>query len=432
MRIGIEVNIAQQEISRITGGRRKIERISLMERIADGLRMPDDARMLLGLAPIGPHTPAKEDPLQRREALKAALATGAAMAGAAIARSDPAKRPEPSGTDLPVGLEAGLGVPPFVRQAFTNAPNDLVTFPAASMDEVHALAESVAALERLDAALGGGALCQMAVNLHGQVKAWLNEGSASASVDAALQRLLTDVGSWVGWLAYDAGNHAVAGRYLTDSIVHARVNDDPAAEVRAMASLCLVLNRIGRHRESLQCAEAALRIAVTIRVPARVVALLHLRAALAQASMGNRAAFGHAASAGYVAFERSDTTREDPPWIHFVNRRELDGLSAYSLMRMGESKRAIDAIRPIVEDPDPAYHRNTVYYRALWAEAAYNCGDYSQASEVGLGVLPAAATVQSKRITNMVMRVARGVEPHTKTVPLARDFVEASRDAALL
>lgn len=61
-RIGIAVGLAQGAISRIMNGSQLVTAITVLERIADGLQMPDDARMRLGLAP-------KEDPMRRRTAL---------------------------------------------------------------------------------------------------------------------------------------------------------------------------------------------------------------------------------------------------------------------------------------------------------------------------------------------------------------------------
>jgi transcriptional regulator with XRE-family HTH domain len=50
-RIGSATGIAQGHISDIMTGRRQVTSLQIFERIADGFAMPDDARMLLGLAP---------------------------------------------------------------------------------------------------------------------------------------------------------------------------------------------------------------------------------------------------------------------------------------------------------------------------------------------------------------------------------------------
>ncbi|GAA3137529.1 helix-turn-helix domain-containing protein [Streptomyces rectiviolaceus] len=49
-RIATAVGMAQGRVNEIINGRREVSRLDVYERIANGLRMPDDARHLLGLA----------------------------------------------------------------------------------------------------------------------------------------------------------------------------------------------------------------------------------------------------------------------------------------------------------------------------------------------------------------------------------------------
>jgi transcriptional regulator with XRE-family HTH domain len=53
-RIAVAIGLGQGRVSEILKGARTVTALDLFERIADGLAMPDDARMLLGLAPQHP------------------------------------------------------------------------------------------------------------------------------------------------------------------------------------------------------------------------------------------------------------------------------------------------------------------------------------------------------------------------------------------
>jgi len=53
-RIGRATGLLQGRVSEILAGTRKVTALELFERIANGIQMPDDARMLLGLAPQEP------------------------------------------------------------------------------------------------------------------------------------------------------------------------------------------------------------------------------------------------------------------------------------------------------------------------------------------------------------------------------------------
>ncbi|MFF0144658.1 helix-turn-helix protein [Amycolatopsis sulphurea] len=53
-RVAVAVGMLQGRVSEILRGNRTVTTLELFERIAAGLEMPDDARMLLGLAPVHP------------------------------------------------------------------------------------------------------------------------------------------------------------------------------------------------------------------------------------------------------------------------------------------------------------------------------------------------------------------------------------------
>ncbi|MDP9866035.1 MULTISPECIES: helix-turn-helix domain-containing protein [Streptosporangium] len=56
-RIGVAVNLSQGKVSEIMKGAAQVTSFEVFERIAEGLRMPDSARMALGLAPTWPAAP---------------------------------------------------------------------------------------------------------------------------------------------------------------------------------------------------------------------------------------------------------------------------------------------------------------------------------------------------------------------------------------
>lgn len=60
-RLAAATGLLQGRVNEIVRGRRSVVRIDVFERIAHGLRMPDDARMLMGLAPVRPAAHDPED-----------------------------------------------------------------------------------------------------------------------------------------------------------------------------------------------------------------------------------------------------------------------------------------------------------------------------------------------------------------------------------
>ncbi len=60
-RLAVAFDMTQSRVNEIINRRRAVTTLDVFERIASGLEMPDDVRMLLGLAPLGP-TPRSPSP----------------------------------------------------------------------------------------------------------------------------------------------------------------------------------------------------------------------------------------------------------------------------------------------------------------------------------------------------------------------------------
>lgn len=85
-RLAAAIGLGQGRVNELVNNKRQVQRLDLFERIADGLAMPDSARMMLGLAPA----------IARQAGSVAELADAADIAGRsyrsqyAAARSDQA------------------------------------------------------------------------------------------------------------------------------------------------------------------------------------------------------------------------------------------------------------------------------------------------------------------------------------------------------
>jgi transcriptional regulator with XRE-family HTH domain len=274
-----------------------------------------------------------------------------------------------------------------------------------------------------DAAAGADGVLGVAMALYERVTLWLTEGSQRSEVRVALQAVRADLGAHVAWLAFDAGRSGFARHYLHDTIFDARLADNMASEVCAMSCMCLLLNRAGRPREALQCAEAAQRIAEPWATP-RLRTLLHLRAAAAHAELGDPGAFGKELHMAETQLDRGQRD-DDLPWTRFVTAQELVGLAGHSHGVMGRPDLAVSALQSIVEEPHPEYHRNTVLYTVLLARALAQNGDITQSAAVGLETLPAVRTLQSRR-TRREMRLLRWtLDEHRDGSLVADEFVDA-------
>jgi transcriptional regulator with XRE-family HTH domain len=314
---------------------------------------------------------------------------------------------------------AALALPAALRELLTaDAPQRRLI----STGEIDAIRAYVEDSRHSDAALGGGSQCDVAATLHSQVKTWLTSRSQPREIQQALEALVGDLGTWVGWLAYDAGRIASAKQYLQDTIVHARLVDYPAVEVRAMACMCLLLNRSGRPAEALQCAEAAQRIAQRWTWP-RLASLLRLREAAAQAHLGDAGEFARALADAEAGLDRWGTD-DEPAWTRFVTPAELTGLAGQSQLVLGQPEKAAAAFRSIVDDPDPTFHRNGVYYTVQLAHATAAQGDSRGAAHVALDALPLVTALHSGRTRRSLHRLRVRLDS-SRSSPVVDEFADA-------
>ncbi|MGH2600306.1 MAG: hypothetical protein ACRDJ9_13090, partial [Dehalococcoidia bacterium] len=179
-----------------------ITAIDVIERIADGCAMPDESRMLLGLAPrhrqwIGPATCGSDSAsngdtgVLRRDFLMLSLA------GAGLAVD------VPSGT---AGRRVGSRVPAQLR-------------------------ERAARLRRLDDVLGGGDTYRAYLAEYRATAALLKDGRYSEQTGRELLSVLAEQAQQAGWAAFDTGWHTDAARlYETSLRAATEAGDKPLAD----------------------------------------------------------------------------------------------------------------------------------------------------------------------------------------------------------
>lgn len=273
---------------------------------------------------------------------------------------------------------------------------------AICMEHVQVAASLVDRFRQADAAIGANALCDLAIGVHERLSQWARRSSYSREVGEALQVTLADLANQVAWLAVDADRRAQSRTYLNEAISRARIADEPREEVRALACLSL-LTRSSQPKESLQCAEAARRVAAGWATP-RLQALLHLRAAHAHAYLKDGAAYERAAARALNCMEKGQH-EDDLPFLRFVTPQEATGLAGLAQLALGRSRRAVAAFQSIADTAQPATRRNEIYYRVRLAQAAQRAGDLNQAAAVALDVLPQVAAIQSRRTTGVLARL---------------------------
>jgi hypothetical protein len=181
--------------------------------------------------------------------------------------------------------------------------------------DIEAVRAMQASLKAIDDAHGGGVVLPMAVDyLRGEVAPLLG-GRYRDAVGRALFSATAEFTLGVGWMAYDAGKHGLAQRYMAQALRMSHAADDRAFGGRILAAMshqALHLDDV-RHGLDFACAaRAGTRGAVTPTTTAMLAAM----EACAHAARGDTSPCLRALSDAERAFARS-TPAEDPPWVDF-------------------------------------------------------------------------------------------------------------------
>jgi hypothetical protein len=352
-RIGIDVGMEQKVVSEYMGGRKAV-RLDVIERVADGLRMPDHARLALGLAPTIAPQGGKDAHVKRREFLQLALGSGAAVAGAVVAgdRSAAASRPDHS----TAGHLAGL---------------------------VHCLRQE-------DDLAPTGSLLPASRHLLGLAEQWT--GGAKLKDRRDVGRAAAEAALLHWWLTVDAGSDATAER-------------NQATALAVEWEMPALIGHMFGWRAGLALGEGDLHDAVELARRAReprwgmspgAIGWASNYEARAQALLGDADGLSLALDVSQEAHETVDLEIE-PPWMYWLgDMLELNILDLRLLREGPDAAPAMDeALAAYPEDRA----RDVAWYRAHVASARVWAGDV----EGGVQDAVEAARLSAATGTNWTM-----------------------------
>jgi len=238
--------------------RRRVVRVDVLERIADGLSIP---RGLMGLAYVDEEVESRsperivDPPLGEIQDFVALVAN---MAVGSMATSAPA-------TDL----SRASRLPPLVTTR-----------------EVELVKEMTSFHRRYDAEFGGGSCRDAAMAYLAWAKGLHEVRASSEAVGRALISALSDLHQVVGWACHDLGDHSLARRVLLDALALAKQVDDLPLAAGALYRLGRVSIHLKRPAEALKVWQLG-QIAAQDSGCSISVAVLHANEAWAYACMGD-------------------------------------------------------------------------------------------------------------------------------------------------
>jgi hypothetical protein len=279
--------------------------------------------------------------------------------------------------------------------------------------ELAAIQHVVASYRELDNRLGGGRVRGAVVHyLNTEVAPLLADGRFDTKTGQRLAAVGAELAQLAGWMAYDAGLHGHAQRYLTValSFAHHAGNDGLGAEVLAAKAHQAVY--LARPAEAVDLARAA---QVTARRAglATLLAECHVMEAHGHAANNDARACGRALSGAEAAFGKA-MRGNDPAWLRYFDEAYLAARMAHCFRALGEPAHAERYARRSLH-MDGRFVRGKAFNLALLATALADQDDVEQACAVGGQALDLTAGLRSARSVRYIKDLQRSLRRRADT-----------------
>ncbi|WP_329476136.1 transcriptional regulator [Kribbella sp. NBC_01484] len=300
---------------------------------------------------------------------------------------------------------------------------------------IEQIEQTIPLRQRLDDVSGGGGHLEYVGAQFRSVALLVRQGGQPRPIEFRLLSALAEIGQLAGWMAFDAGLHGPAQRYLFTALRAAHECGYKSMAAHIVADLAFQAATREQPSDAVALGESAAKIAR--RAPASVRASVQTRLAYGHAIAGDISAFEQAHKSAVDVLADSDRS-EDPAWMYYLTPSHLDTQAGYalthvgtlasesgdasvgrSMLREGEKllrKGAYD--RPLTAEAQ----RRALFEGAWLATAAAGRGNLEEACALGRTAVARTATVRSARSLDVLSRLAARLR-RARRNEYVRDFL---------
>lgn len=265
------------------------------------------------------------------------------------------------------------------------------------------LEQRVVRLRHLDDTVSGGDLLPLARRELADVEDVVH---AATYTEATGRRLLVVVGELsqlVGWIAGDAGNYVQAQNIYLSGVAAAETAGDRTLAAQLLSTLSYQMATVGNPTDAALLAKTAVRGAPEASPVAK--ALLLERVAWASARSRDPQATHRALDAVDDAYAARSASVEEPHWVYWMSRGEIDVMAGRCLIELGDPARAAPLLTAAIADYDTTFAREVALYRTWLAESFARTGEVDQARTMIEKARAAADGLHSARLGRRVEEI---------------------------
>ncbi|GAB3494881.1 helix-turn-helix domain-containing protein [Amycolatopsis cihanbeyliensis] len=230
---------------------------------------------------------------------------------------------------------------------------------------------------------------------------------AASYTERTGRRLLTVVGELAqlaGWVASDAGHYTEAQRVYLSGVSAARDAGDHALAGQLLSSLSYQVANVGNPADAALLARSAVKGTQGTTTPV-VRALLLERVAWAAARARDRDGTQRALDTVDDAYEQRSAGVEEPEWVYWLDRKEIDVMAGRCLIELGDPLTAEPLLSGAIAAYTPEHAREVALHQTWLAESYARAGVLDAALDTIARARRTARDVSSTRLDLRVRAV---------------------------
>ncbi|MFJ9609281.1 hypothetical protein ACIRS1_23385 [Kitasatospora sp. NPDC101176] len=379
-RIARACELTPSRVGEVIAGRREITNMNVVERIADGLRIPGH---MVGLAPRA---------WERREAAV-----------------------------HPVPLAGQSATPPADSVLPGRELDDILAIAASARVTPTVLRSLQASIEdywRRDDEHGGEALRPAVMGQLRYVLSVLRD-TADPNHQRSLRGIAAELARLTGWTYFDACQYSTARSYFTEALRLAREIDDRPFIANVLSCLSLQATYEDKTREAIILARAAQDSARLDGGTPRLMAMLSMREAFGHASAHDQEAAHRAIEDAGHHFDRIDPADDDPAWVQYFDRTKLTVDAGIALGQLGDAAAAEPLIEEALRTEVSTNQRGRAFHAYWLARIQLQRGAVELACNTASEALSSATRAGSPRVAAHLQEFRHLLAPYRSTRPAA-------------
>lgn len=269
------------------------------------------------------------------------------------------------------------------------------------------LEKRVIDLRHLDDSVGGRDLYPVVHKELIDAQRLVNKGSYSESTGRRFRIAVGELAQLAGWVASDAGHYVEAQHVYLDGVSAAEEGGDRPLAAQLLSSLSYQIANVGNPADALLLSRTAAKGARDASPVVR--ALLLERVAWASARNRDHDGTRRALDAVDDAYEDRSPGIEEPEWVYWLNRDEIDVMAGRCFVELGDAARAEPLLARAIEGYPAEHAREVALYQTWLAEAYARTGELDAARVTIARARKAANAVNSTRLDLRVSEIERTV-----------------------